>query len=118
MTDYWNDPPEPPEVPECCGDEMHVNTDGGLMCHVCDRVVAPIPDIEPFDPVVDDPLPDDVPTGQAPLSEAILALANLPGLFDETRILLKQAAARQADAEDYQDDLAFDAARERRHFGR
>jgi hypothetical protein len=35
MTDYWNDPPEAPEVPECCEQEMDVTPEGAVFCRQC-----------------------------------------------------------------------------------
>jgi hypothetical protein len=43
MQDYWNDPPEYPEVPECCGEEMEA--DGKLCrCFICGKVIEDPPD--------------------------------------------------------------------------
>ena len=35
MNDYWNDPPETEEGPECCGDEMVVFPDAVTVCEHC-----------------------------------------------------------------------------------
>jgi len=48
MTDYWNDPPETPELPECCGEEMDAREDGSCLCIYCGRTVDAQPDIEPI----------------------------------------------------------------------
>ena len=50
MNDYWNEPPETPEPPMCCGDYMDVLEDGGTcVCSVCGKKIEPAPDIEPAD---------------------------------------------------------------------
>lgn len=35
MNDWYNDPPEEPEVPECCNTEMEVLDTGDCLCSVC-----------------------------------------------------------------------------------
>jgi len=35
---HRDDPPEEPEVPECCGAEMHVDSEGNCMCLYCGKV--------------------------------------------------------------------------------
>ena len=35
MTDWYNDPPEEAEMPECCGREMIVDAAGECLCEVC-----------------------------------------------------------------------------------
>lgn len=49
MNDYWNDPPCPPEPPECCGDIMDVDESGACVCQKCGKRIEPEPDIDPFD---------------------------------------------------------------------
>jgi len=49
MNDYWNDPPDYPDLPECCGDIMDVNDDGACVCGACGKRIEPQPDIEPFE---------------------------------------------------------------------
>ena len=49
MHDYWNDPPETPEMPECCDQEMTVDKDGNCICELCVMTFAAQPDIEPPD---------------------------------------------------------------------
>lgn len=57
MNDYWNDPPEQPEIPECCGDEMLVDEKtGAAFCHQCGKRIEPEPDPGPED--FDIELPD------------------------------------------------------------
>jgi hypothetical protein len=45
----WDEPPEMPEPPECCGDFMDVLDDGIAHCPECGRKVEPVPDIEPIE---------------------------------------------------------------------
>ena len=47
MNDYWNDPPEYPEPPECCGDIMDVPDDGACVCPTCKKRIEPPKDIDP-----------------------------------------------------------------------
>ena len=47
MNDYWNDPPEMPEPPECCGDIMDVTDDGACVCPKCKKRIEPPKDIDP-----------------------------------------------------------------------
>lgn len=49
MQDYWNDPPEVPEIPECCDEVMEVDEHGNCRCMTCGKVILAPPDIEPFD---------------------------------------------------------------------
>lgn len=52
MQDYWNDPPEECEVPECCDLEMIVDDGGNCLCSECGATIDapddyyPIEDIE------------------------------------------------------------------------
>ena len=39
MNDWWNDPPETPEPPECCGDIMDVDDEGNCRCPKCGKVI-------------------------------------------------------------------------------
>jgi len=47
MNDYWNDIPDYPEPPECCGDYMDVEHDGACVCPKCGKRIEHVPDIEP-----------------------------------------------------------------------
>lgn len=47
MNDYWNDPPDEEEPPECCGDIMDVNDDGVCVCPKCGKRIEPQPDPDP-----------------------------------------------------------------------
>jgi len=50
MNDYWNDPPEEPEVPECCDLEMRYDEKRGcLWCINCGAHIDMPEDIEPVD---------------------------------------------------------------------
>jgi len=61
MNDYWNDPPEYPETPECCGDVMNVTDNGTCICPTCGRRIEPQPDPAPA-VFADMELPDDLRT--------------------------------------------------------
>lgn len=89
MTDYWNDPPEEPEVPECCDTEMEVLVDGTCVCGVCKHRIEPQPDPEPMpEPMLEDCVPVAGPCPHGNLGPCSKC--------------------------DYLADLAFDAAREQR----
>jgi hypothetical protein len=45
MNDYWNEPPECPEVPECCDQEMDVDDDGNCQCKICGMLIIAPKDI-------------------------------------------------------------------------
>jgi hypothetical protein len=48
MNDYWNDPPDDLDPPECCGEYMDVCEGTGIAtCATCGRRIEPEPDIEP-----------------------------------------------------------------------
>ena len=50
MNDYWNDPPEQEEVPECCDKIMDVDDHGNCKCTTCGEIinaqVDPLPYID------------------------------------------------------------------------
>ena len=94
MQDYWNDPPEYPEPPECCDQEMTVDESGACRCEVCGNTIEPENDIEP-PPINEEPIDFDEP---------------------ETEECPHGKEWGECDACDYASDLAFDAARERRFF--
>jgi hypothetical protein len=50
MTDFWNDPPETPEPPQCCGDYMDFDeTSGNCSCPTCGKIIEPEPEmLEPW----------------------------------------------------------------------
>lgn len=58
MNDYWNDPPDTPESPECCDDYMDVESDGACKCLTCGKRIEPQPDPDPA-VFADTELPDD-----------------------------------------------------------
>jgi hypothetical protein len=48
MNDYWNEPPEVEELPECCDEVMGYNEKTGVCeCLTCGKTIEPTPDIEP-----------------------------------------------------------------------
>jgi len=99
MNDYWNDPPESPETPECCGDFMDYDEKtGACTCPTCGKHVEPEPDIEP---------PDDEP------SDAEIAAwfaANPSPVPDRCPHGGEWGDCAHCD---HASDLAYDAARER-----
>lgn len=52
MTDYWNDPPEECEPPECCDEFMEVDDNGNCHCLTCFKTITHQPD--PPDPPFED----------------------------------------------------------------
>ena len=97
MNDYWNDPPEYPEIPECCDLEMIVDDDGNCKCSICGATIEAQPDIEPPDEPIEPLLPDNE---EPPESE------NCP----------HDKKWGDCEACDHLGDLAFDFAREQRLF--
>jgi hypothetical protein len=95
MNDYWNDPPEYLELPECCGEEMEVNDDGDCKCLKCGAFTEAQPDIEP---------PEEV-------SELCAPKTDKPPESDHCCHGKKWG---DCDTCDYLSDIAFDAAREGR----
>lgn len=86
MNDYWNDPPEQPDLPVCCEDFMDILEDGNAVCGKCGKR------IETRQEEYELPEPDDT------LEERDSEKEKFP-----------------EDTYDYAaDDLAFDAERERR----
>jgi hypothetical protein len=47
MNDYWNDPPEQPELPECCDEIMDVDEKGACVCSKCGKRIEPPAEIDP-----------------------------------------------------------------------
>ena len=39
MNDWYNHPPEPPELPECCGEPMRVDEHGHCHCDTCQKEI-------------------------------------------------------------------------------
>jgi hypothetical protein len=93
-SDWWNDPPDYPEPPECCDDAMEVFDDGVCLCSHCGlRIDTCVPDWDPGpEPIVE--LPDDFWDGPEHCPHGKLW--------------------GDCDACDHLSDLAYDAARERR----
>lgn len=47
MNDYWNDPPDDCEPPECCGEFMDFNENtGACTCAKCGKIIEPQKDPE------------------------------------------------------------------------
>ncbi|MCK9434333.1 MAG: hypothetical protein M0R32_05805 [Candidatus Cloacimonetes bacterium] len=51
MNDYWNDPPEELEPPDCsaCGEIMNIQEDGSCICVRCGFILQP-----PEDPMLEE----------------------------------------------------------------
>jgi len=47
MNDYWNDPPDDTEPPECCEELMEVESTGACVCSTCGKRIEPPADIDP-----------------------------------------------------------------------
>jgi hypothetical protein len=47
MNDYWNDPPEYDEIPECCEKEMEVDNSGNCKCNICGKIIEADQDPDP-----------------------------------------------------------------------
>jgi hypothetical protein len=56
MNDYWNDPPEQPEPPECCDEIMDVDDKGACICSKCGKRIEPPAEVQESPDVE---LPDD-----------------------------------------------------------
>jgi len=56
--DFWNNPPDDEEPPECCGEYMEIDDSTGVAtCPTCHRRIEPADDLEP----VLQELPDNLP---------------------------------------------------------
>lgn len=122
MTDYWNDPPEIPEPPECPNDKYYesgnksgfcpgsgeylYNTKSGMLFS-CDTCGYQWEIVFPVDP---EPEPELTQTELDEL-EAIEVEARANQLCPHGKI-------GSCDACDHLSDLAYDADREPRYFGR
>ena len=93
--DWWNDPPEEPEIPECCNEIMS-EADDHLFCRKCGHRI-------PYQR--DDPGPEDFDCVEPEEAYA-------PPLCPHGNEWGDCAAC------DHQADIAFDAAREQRMFRR
>lgn len=100
MNDYWNDPPEYDEPPECCGDIMEQLEDGTLVCEHCGKRYEPAQDIELVD--------ECSANGICFIDAEEYAQAQQP-------FCPHGNAWGSCDACDYASDLAYDAERERKH---
>ena len=93
MRDYWNDPPEEPEPPECCGEMCEVTDDGIAFCPKCGKRFEREPE-----PLYDTLEEKEEAYGE-PIAPALCPHGNEWGACDPC---------------DHEGDIAFDAARERR----
>lgn len=60
MNDYWNDPPESPEPPECCGEFMEIG-ENGCWCPNCGGFIAFRPELDFEPPNLEEAYPEDPP---------------------------------------------------------
>lgn len=97
MNDYWNDPPEQDECPECCDEYMHYDdVSNTLTCVLCGKVVKINQDSGPE--------PDNF---NEDLGDVIKAEQVCP-----------HGKKGECGACDHLSDIAYDSAREMRAFGR
>lgn len=98
MNDYWNDPPDEPDLPacpKCSSPETDLNEGDSLLCVDCGHLWTPeIQDIEPVDEPKDEDIPVDPPPGPERCPH--------------------DQKWGDCGACDYLADIAFDAARESR----
>jgi|TARA_Y100000310_G_C20139315_1_gene559532 predicted RNA-binding Zn-ribbon protein involved in translation (DUF1610 family) len=95
MNDWYNDPPEPPDIPLCCGDEMDVSEDGICKCPKCGKVIEPQQDWD---------VPDDLSEPYPPTDWTVFQCEKCPHGNEWG----------ECGKCDHEGDLAYDAARERR----
>ena len=95
-SDWYLDPPEEPDIPECCDDEMECFEDGVCLCSQCGLRLAPAPEWDPG-PGSNWELPDDFEAG-----------------FEGPEKCPHNNEWGSCDHCDYLSDLAYDAAREKR----
>jgi hypothetical protein len=83
MNDYWNDPPEQPEPPECCEDFMDMQANGDFICPTCGRVIQCEPD-PGYAEMIDEELPEmeplDLPDPDYHLSDLAFDAARERGM--------------------------------------
>ena len=53
MNDYWNDPPEQDEIPECCDNVMDVDDRGNCKCNTCGKTTKAQQDPKPEDYLIE-----------------------------------------------------------------
>jgi len=104
MNDYWNDPPEEPEMPECCDEVMTLKDNGDCACETCGKLIPCQPDIEP--------MPDGVDIGNT----CRTCGKETDCVYCSDVCVQPCAHGNRGDCGhcDYLSDLAFDTARESR----
>lgn len=115
MNDYWNDPPEEPEPPQCPRDDCdgygelkHGHEDGmTLFCDTCGKE---------WD--VDYPSEPDPPDWKCDECGEQYPCSCMEEDGPETDECPHGNPWEDCGACDHEGDIAFDAAREQRHFGR
>ena len=108
MNDWYLDPPNEPEVPECCGDETVLFPDGVCVCEHCGLRYAPVPD--PYDGYE----PPDV---ELPEHGCCACGTPTPYVYCDKCAETVKCAHGNKPGEcgvcDYEEDLAYTASRER-----
>lgn len=94
MNDYWNDPPEFEEAPECCGEMMELGKETDFVCSVCGKTLYETPD-EPDPAAWEDVQPWE-------------------GLEYDSEMCRHGNEWNARNACAYESDIAYDAMRERR----
>lgn len=118
MNDYWNDPPEYPDPPECCGEEMEIHDDGTATCAKCGETVEPFPDPEDEDIEMMMAEPEHDPSEYCEQCDNIAKYSRLCERCARSAKCAHGNPVGQCDHCDYLGDIAFDSAREARHFRR
>lgn len=113
MNDYWNDPPEPEEGPECCGIPLEEDENTGRwICSECGTEHFPKADIEPE--------PETCQHGNERETCPLCYYGADPAYEADRERKVNVTHCRhghllgECDACDHEADLAFDAEREKR----
>ena len=98
MRDWWNDPPDQPEIPLCphCEIELDVLPNGDLVCSECGHRIQYVPDYS-----------------EAEIEESQRRIEEVLGP-EEVNKLCRHGRMDECPDCDYESDVAFDTERERR----
>lgn len=114
MNDRHLDPPEEPEIPECCDLEMEVDHDGNCRCTDCGSTIDAPEDIEPPENDCECVICGE----RSPCECGIASLPEDPKEFDETKGKCPHGETwGDCGTCDFEADLAYDQAKEARFFG-